>query len=227
MTDLQLPGQAVNASGKDLAQPTTDFLKDLHLLADETAETGPLKGTPYSLQVITAGILTVTKAWGPIVAVMGSAGAIAAFRSLKENYIDRNASVQVAVVFSGAIILAATMVAIAIMVRSDVQARSEATSAHVNAAARVTDAFLHLTGKVQASATVAATTPSRPSTAELLAALAPSGSLEVRPHGDTSFRAVTGVRDVDGEETQLQLSYEDWIPTRTIQDFSYVRTPSE
>src|SRR5213079_1579536 len=74
--DLQFPGLAVDPTGEDIEAPTLQLLRDLNLLPEATPGSVTLSGTPESLQVISAGALSLNKWWTSVVTFAGGGGAI-------------------------------------------------------------------------------------------------------------------------------------------------------
>jgi hypothetical protein len=125
--EVGVPGSIVEAEATDLATPTDDLLVRLELLPKEgEQDVGPFSGTPYSLQVITAGALEINKVAVAIIASLGGVSVIAAwFEAFWEEEGD---PVRITLLVGLAILLSAFALAIAMIVRSDV-AQGEASAA--------------------------------------------------------------------------------------------------
>jgi hypothetical protein len=145
--DVQFPGQPVDENGGDLAGPTATYLQELSLLEtpDDVARgVSFVHGTPDSLQVISAGALSVTKIVSSIVAT-GGVGAVVA--AMVRAFTASDVPVQVAFVAAAAVILASTIIALAVIVKSDVSGRAATTVAAYQARAQVAQQFMASTTK--------------------------------------------------------------------------------
>ncbi|WP_159081573.1 hypothetical protein [Nocardioides sediminis] len=140
---VKWPGKAYDPDGPDLGGPLQQLLLDLHVIEKEGDEDhlGPLKGTPYSIQVITAGATSLGKAWSALIALLGGGGAIAAgLRGL--GYANDDPLMASVFTGSAAVLLAAVSISIAVMVKADVTARAEASAAQYRARAEISSALL-------------------------------------------------------------------------------------
>jgi hypothetical protein len=72
---VKWPGNAYDPAADDLSAPMQQLMKDLHLL-EEPGTVHPLRGTPQSLQVITAGGTALSKGWAALVGLFGGGGAL-------------------------------------------------------------------------------------------------------------------------------------------------------
>ncbi|HEU4514133.1 MAG TPA: hypothetical protein VFR87_13590 [Nocardioidaceae bacterium] len=77
---VRWPGKAYAAEADDLGEPLQQLLRDLHVLEEKGDEKnlGPFRGTPYSVQVITAGATALGKGWAAVIGLVGGGGALAA-----------------------------------------------------------------------------------------------------------------------------------------------------
>jgi hypothetical protein len=142
MNPVKWPGNAYDPKAEDLSAPMQQLLKDLNLLEGE-GTVSPVRGTPQSLQVITAGGTALSKGWAAFVGLFGGGGALwAALQGFGADPQDE--ALQRAVfVASAAVLLAAAVIAIAIIVRADVVGRAEASAAEYAARASVANALLN------------------------------------------------------------------------------------
>lgn len=140
---VQWPIEAVGDSD-DLSNPTRELLTSLGFMAfaDDEIES-KVFGTPYSLQVIKAGSLALTKWWTGIIAGVGGVTGLAALIARPWTVADE--PVKIAYVAAAAFLLAAVAVSIAIIVRSDVSARARAAQAEYLGRAQVATGFLEAT----------------------------------------------------------------------------------
>jgi hypothetical protein len=151
---VQLPGYPVSDE-KDLLPPAAEYMRGLAVLENDPAANADERRavssrsafdeTPYSLQVITAGTLALSKTATRFVAglggIAGIAGAVSGF------WIDLPAGPQAAALGGAALLLASAFVSIAIIVRADVLARSQAQAAQYEARGRIAAEFLDTTAK--------------------------------------------------------------------------------
>lgn len=140
---VKWPGRAYSADAEDLGEPLQQLLQDLHVLEREGDEhdLGPFRGTPYSVQVITAGATALGKGWTAVVGFLGGGGALAAgLQGL--GYASEEPLLAATFTASAAVLLAAVAVSIAVMVRADVSARATASAAQYRARADISSALL-------------------------------------------------------------------------------------
>ena len=140
--DVQFPGVRVDPGGTDLAGPTATYLQELSLLesdADIAQGVSFIHGTPDSLQVISAGALSITKVVSGITATGGMAAVVAA---IVRAFTASDVPVQVACIAAAAVVLASTIIAIALIVRCDVSGRAATTVAAYQARSQVAQQFM-------------------------------------------------------------------------------------
>lgn len=141
MTAVKWPGSAYDPAADDLSAPIKQLLKDLNLLEGNGA-VSLTRGTPQSLQVITAGGTALSKGWATFVGLFGGGGALwTAIQGFGASPED-DALQRAVFVAAAAVILAAAVTAIAVIVKADVQARAEASAAEYEARAHVVNALL-------------------------------------------------------------------------------------
>ena len=135
MTEIALPGDAVDSDGDDIAGPTKATLEALYLLP--TAEdlnkaggpTAALLGPPQSVAVIESTATAFSKWWTVFLAGTGAAvwGSIVTFW-------DKNGgSTQRVILWAVALVSAALVLAIGYIIGSDVRGRAAATVATIHA----------------------------------------------------------------------------------------------
>ena len=138
---IRWPADAVDSTGTDLATPLQRLLLELNLLESQPDVALNRKAsTPWSLQVITAGSLQLTKVTSGLIGTLGGAGAI--WAAVKGFAISQHDPDRLAYIAAAAAIVSLVAIAIAIIVRSDVMARAHATAAEYDARARSAAAFL-------------------------------------------------------------------------------------
>ncbi|MCA1702652.1 MAG: hypothetical protein LC808_05050 [Actinobacteria bacterium] len=121
---VRWPKNAIDPDGKDLVEPVASLLRQLALLeskADVEAGVRPVGGTPYSLQVITAGATSGAKIAG---VAASSSSFIGALGSAYAAYNAGELPLKIALVSAVALILAAGVISVALIVRGDVSARA-------------------------------------------------------------------------------------------------------
>ncbi len=210
--DVAWPQNAFDADGKDLAKPVSALLRKLALLeTKEDAEkgVGPVAGTPYSLQVITAGATSGAKVAGVAASSASFTGALAsAWAAARQSQLP----LQIALVAAGGLILAAGVIAVAIIVQSDVRARGSATDAVYRARAAVTTEFLR-----QAATKATPQAVPSPALALLNALSAFPGKVKVKS-ADGGEQRVTGIANRN-EGLQIRLADGDWIRIADVTSF--------
>lgn len=140
---VRWPGKAYAAEAEDLGEPLQQLLRDLNVLEEKSDEdkVGPFRGTPFSVQVITAGATALGKGWTAAVGVVGGAGAVTAGLA-GLGYGSDEPILAATFTASAAVLLAAVAVAVALMVRADVSARATASAAQYQARAVISSALL-------------------------------------------------------------------------------------
>jgi hypothetical protein len=143
------PSDSLKSLGTELSAPIMELLENIRGLdlpknrdggvKDDTLTAVSWKGTPESVQVITAGATAFSKWWAGVVAAVGGLGAVG---TIVNQGLDKVAG-NPAMMGSLAIIIAAALLSIAIIVRSDLMARAQATTARRGARATVVEAFLN------------------------------------------------------------------------------------
>jgi hypothetical protein len=146
MTDeqVQLPANAVNAAGVDLAAPTRELLHDLNLLPTkkELAQAGKpwavWGGPAQSVAVIESGITAATKIWagGAGIVIAGVWVAVAAL------YDEQGSEEQRMILLGLAIITAAVVLSIGYLIASDVRGRADASVATIQGRVAVAEAMI-------------------------------------------------------------------------------------
>ena len=135
MTEIALPGDAVDSDGDDIAGPTKATLEALYLLPtseDLNKAGGPaaaLLGPPQSVAVIESTATAFSKWWTVFLAGTGAAvwGSIVTFW-------DKNGgSTQRVILWAVALVSAALVLAIGYIIGSDVRGRAAATVATIHA----------------------------------------------------------------------------------------------
>jgi hypothetical protein len=179
-----------------------------------------VSGTPYSLQVISAGALAFNKWWSSVVAVAGGGGAI--WAGVQAYFAKQNTPVQVALVAASGVLGAVALLAIALIVRADVEARTQATTAEYAARKDVATVFLNLIGSLQNGSTPTGSGGSTASpgrntgsdqTAQTPSVTAASGIwVKAKDEGDQPF-LVIGTRVHDGWRTAYLLARGDETPS--------------
>lgn len=140
---VRWPADAIDATSTDLGGPLRSLLEDLNFLEtqqDQHDGVQALSTTPWSLQVITAGSLQISKVTATLVGGLG--GATAVWAAIKGFWISQHDPDRLAYIGAAAVIVSVVAVALAIIVRSDVIARAQATAAEYDARARTAVAFL-------------------------------------------------------------------------------------
>lgn len=139
------PADAIDASAGDLAVPLRNLLVELNILetkADQDASGKKFggKATPWSLQVITAGSLQLSKVVSGLVGALG--GGAALWAAIKGFALSQHDPDRLAYIGAATAIVAVVALALAVVVRSDVMARAQATAAEYEARAQTAAAFL-------------------------------------------------------------------------------------
>ena len=212
-SDVRWPQNAVDAEGDDLVEPIATLLRKLALLeTKEDVKKGvrPLRGTPHSLQVITAGATEASKVAGIAASSAAVTGAIASAWSA---YLATELALKIALVAAAGVIVAAGVIAIAIIVRSDVGARADATVAEYRARAVISAEFLR-----QAAGNVVSEVAPGTSAALLHALAAFPDRLTVEAP-DGGEQRVTGVA-LRSEGLQVRLASGDWIKIGDVTGFT-------
>jgi hypothetical protein len=147
---VQWPGAAYSSGEDDLSVPIKNMLKAIRNIGNPAGETqgattnGPVTltgGTPYSLQVITAGASSLTKWWSSFVAGLGGLGAVGL--AIKGIWAEQEVPVQVVSIGSAAVLGSAAFVSVAVIVKADVMARGVASAARKQATSEITTAMLN------------------------------------------------------------------------------------
>ncbi len=151
---VQWPDGAYNSSKDDLSEPMRGLLQDLNLLEDESDLQEPparsfgwRNATPPSLQVLTAGATSLSKATASFVAGVGGLSAILATVVGFATDPANDSTLMLVLVGSTALVLSAVTIAVAVIVWADVTARATATSAEYRARAQTAAALLDGIGR--------------------------------------------------------------------------------
>jgi hypothetical protein len=155
---VQIPADAVNQTGDDIAPPATDLLQALQLLGndsdlgDATGFNSAFTGPPQSVALIEAGATALSKWWaaGLATAFGGIWAAIVGFWGKQDH------STQRVVLWVASIATAAAILAIGYILGSDVRGRSLATVSSIEARSKIATAMLHLAQTAYRPQTVAA-----------------------------------------------------------------------
>jgi hypothetical protein len=145
---VQWPAKAYATDEKDLSAPIKQLLSDLRLLENPLPgeKVTWSKGTPQSLQVMTAGASSISKWVAALVAGVGGVGAVATglngfFVAVGPNNLD-TPLVRTAFILGGSVLGAAVVIALAMVVRADVSGRASASAAQFDARGAVACALL-------------------------------------------------------------------------------------
>jgi hypothetical protein len=143
-TEVQWPGNALDATGGDLAAPLKALLMGLNLLEKpdelEKKQQGLSWETPASVQVITAGATSFSK-WAT--AMIGSAGGVSVIAAYVGGFWKGSEpSLRIVSLSIVGGLTAVVAIAIAMIVRADVAARATASAAEYRARAAVAETFL-------------------------------------------------------------------------------------
>jgi hypothetical protein len=125
----------IPAPTDNLAPSLQSLLRDIDVLHSQAVDNAVPAGTnvvtavhtPYSLQVIRSGALSLTKLWATIVAAAGGLTLLGAL--FAGFWATTNQDERMVLFAAAAVFLSATVLAIAIIVRSDVMARAAAVQA--------------------------------------------------------------------------------------------------
>lgn len=143
---VQLPGNAVAASGDDVAAPAKSLLIEMRLLGtdEEIEKAGQFSavfiGPPQSVAVIEAGATALVKAWA---AGLGAA-AIATWSSVVGFWSGQPTDIKQVFLWIGAIVSAALLLSIGLMVSSDVRGRAAASVATIEGRTAIGQQVLEL-----------------------------------------------------------------------------------
>lgn len=142
-------GQPVEQDRSNLTKSISQILTELKLLEKpgEGEKVQALKGTPASLQVMTAGATSISKG---VVAAVSGVGGLSAVAVGLSSFFDKVGGagldtelVRTAFILGGSLVIAAAAIGLAIVVRSDVTARAQVTAARLEARSAVTSAMLN------------------------------------------------------------------------------------
>lgn len=132
------------AQGTKKWPPFRHFLVDLNVLEKDGEEAKLFRGTPPSLQVITAGGTAMAKWWtGLAAAGFGGSALVQGLKAL--NWLpgaDVEGLQQAVLTGSAAFVAAAAAIAIAVIVRADVSGRAVASAAEYQARAAIATALI-------------------------------------------------------------------------------------
>ena len=222
MVDVRWPGSALDAAATDLKVPLDDLLVSVDLLAskEDAAKGVTVRETPYSLQVISAGGLAMSKL---VAGLIASGSLLTAATAVKAYFDNQEPSVRIALVAAIGVLLSATVIAIAIIVRSDVMARAEGTAAQYAARASLSAAFVAAAAPLQVKQQAAPpAAPVAPNIGQLLASLTGHGTLVVtNTLGETG--EVVGVRQPPHGNVEIYMSQGDWVPATEVTTFLFQR----
>lgn len=218
MAIIRWPGIAVDRDANDLRAPVEDLLLTTDLLASEEDEkTGVTPtATPYSLQVISAGALALSKI---VAAAIASGSVAAAAAAVATFYKNEEVPLRVALVAATGVLLASAVFGIAIIVRSDVQARSRGTAAQYAARASVTCGFLTTAASVQGDG-VPTSPPAQTSIGPLLASLTGRGELVVT-NSLGEVGTVLALRQTPRGALEVYMSQGDWVAASDVTTFTF------
>lgn len=144
MSDVQIPAQAVSATGQDILNPTATLLRGMNLLgtpAENSAADGfgaAFTGPPASVSLIEAGATAASKWWASGLA----AGVALAWGRVAFWWNGQPEGTQRAVLWAAGIVTAAAVLGIGYLLGSDVRGRSAAAVATIEARARLADAMI-------------------------------------------------------------------------------------
>lgn len=214
--NVQFPASALNSTGQDIAGPTVKLLQQLELLPIPTDKEKGVSATetPYSLQVITAGALKLSKVWAVVIGAVG--GGTAGLTAIQGFLGKQDLPIRITYVAGAAAVLAIAAVSVALIVRADVDARAQTSIAQYSARAAIASVLLQVAGGFQSA--VAADGSDTPDAT--LALLASSGRLRVSREADTASQPVSGVRKTS-EGVQLRIPG-DWVSVHSIKTFELV-----
>ena len=114
---VRWPADAIDATSTDLGGPLRSLLEDLNLLEtqqDQHDGVQALSTTPWSLQVITAGSLQISKVTATLVGGLG--GATAVWAAIKGFWISQHDPDRLAYIGAAAVIVSVLAVSLAIIV---------------------------------------------------------------------------------------------------------------
>lgn len=175
MADIvQIPGGAVDSgsSGNDLLEPTTLLLQKLGLLSDPTSSSKVTLsgGTPRELQLIEAGVTSVTKWW-----TAGGAATVAViWGSVSGWWATQDSPVRSTALDAAAIVTAALILAVGYLLATDLRSRGTAACARISARAVVADRMIKA---AEAASQPHAQPPAANSPASVSASAQPAGQI--------------------------------------------------
>lgn len=161
MNDVQIPAQAVSATGQDILDPTAALLRGLNLLGttddNEKADgfRAAFEGPPSSVSLIEAGATAASKWWASGLA----AGVAVAWARVAVWWDGQDHSVQRAALLAAGIVTAAAVLGIGYLLGSDVRGRASAAVATIEARARLADAMIRTAQSSAATIPVATAAP--------------------------------------------------------------------
>lgn len=132
---VALPGDAFDAQGKDVLEPSVNVLMALNLLSDteQSGIAGAFAGPPASVSIIEAGATAASKWWS--VTGAGAVGGI--WVSVRGFWNGNSEANQRVMLVAASIATAALILAIGYLLASDVRGRAAAMVATIDARARV------------------------------------------------------------------------------------------
>jgi hypothetical protein len=212
---VQRPGDANDPTGKDLLAPSTEFLKGLRLLplSDATKE------VVDSQNVVSAHTFEITKQVKTLITWGGAGGAGASIiGAVVAGFKHADVALQIALVASAAIVLAAAILGLARVMDGDVRGRAAATVAQLEARRTVATALLtDFSTKHESTTASTPTATTGPTELQLALALAAPGNLKVTT--DQSTAKVTAVRYSASEGLEVQLAGGDFVKASRVKSF--------
>lgn len=218
--EVQLPAAAVNATGDDIGKPTENLLLKLGILStpEDRTEAGKFSavfgGPPQSVAVIEAGATALSKWWA-----MGLGAAILAVWPGIELFWKTEDDANLRVLIVGlAIAIASTVLAIGYIVGSDVRGRASASTATIEARARIAETIARLAESVSSP-------PAPPAAASVIALPAALAAVNVNKQGDDErgWRAIAMSSADDHLKFLLVKGPEqEWVEQSKVQFQSYL-----
>jgi hypothetical protein len=143
--DVRFPGDAVDDAATDIQAATAELLRGLSVLETEEdakkADDAKVMWSTYpSLQVISAGAMSISKVATVLIAGLGGSSVIVPWAT--GFWEEADEVLKIAYLAFAAVVIAALLIALAIVVRSDVMARSEASAAQYAARASIAVSFV-------------------------------------------------------------------------------------
>jgi hypothetical protein len=143
MSDIRIPGDAIDANGKDLLEPLQGLLTGISALGSASDSTGGAFSSPsQGVAIIEAGATALTKWWSGAVAAVGGATVLTA--SITKFWNGQQGGSRIALLAVTGGLLAAVAIALAIIVSSDVRGRATGAAAIYATRAQVASSMLEL-----------------------------------------------------------------------------------